>query len=111
MVSHFHPTVPGPYLPPNSRLDKILIANLFDGELVVDAPWRKDSSAPIFLIFDALIVNTTNVLGDAFHKRLHAANQYIAQRFLPGRNMQPKLEKLPPIDVFMKEMFHVWDAH
>ena len=70
MVSHFHPTTPTPHLPPNTQLSKIVIANLLDGELVVDSPWRKDSSAPIFLIFDALIVNTKNILADPFHRRL-----------------------------------------
>jgi hypothetical protein len=63
----------------------MLIANLFDGELVIDRPWRQDNSAPIFLIFDALIVNSTNLISSPFHKRLGDASSYVASRFLPVR--------------------------
>jgi hypothetical protein len=38
------------------------IVNLFDGELVIDHPWRKNNSAPIFLIFDSLLANTENLI-------------------------------------------------
>lgn len=110
MVSHFHTTSPNPYLPEGTNLSKVIIANFFDGELVVDSPWRKESLAPIFLIFDALIVNTSNVIGEPFNLRLKTAHDYIARRFLPARSLPGKEEKLPPIDVYMKEMFHVWDA-
>ena len=85
--------------------------NLFDGELVIDKPWRKDNTAPIFLTFDALVVNTINVIASPFHKRLIDASNYILQRFLPVRGTLTKPEKLPAIDIYMKEMFHIWDSY
>ncbi len=88
-----------------------MITNLFDGELVIDKPWRKDNSSPIFLIFDALIVNTVNVVSSPFHKRLVDANAYVLKRFLPVRGTVIKPGKLPAIDIYLKEMFHIWDAH
>jgi len=90
MVSHFHTTTPNPYLPEGTNLSKVMIANFFDGELVVDSPWRKESLAPIFLIFDALIVNTSNVIGEPFNLRLKTAHDYIARRFLPARSLPGK---------------------
>lgn len=53
--------------------------NIYDGELVMDRKWREDKAnvAPIFLIFDALVVNTKNVIADDFSSRLVAAHQYV----------------------------------
>jgi hypothetical protein len=69
----------------------MIIVNLFDGELVIDHPWRKENSAPIFLVFDSIITNTINMIASPFHKRLHETNIYIAQRFLPARGFAPTL--------------------
>ena len=83
---------------------------MFDGELVADKPWRKDNSAPIFLVFDALVVNQVNMIALNFSDRLLDAHKYIEKRFLPARAMPSKEGKLPSVDLYMKEMFNVWDA-
>lgn len=67
--------------------DKTLIVNLFDGELVDDSNWRRKNTGKIYLVFDALIVNTENVMHLNFQRRLEKADQYIKQRFLPARSL------------------------
>ena len=110
LVSHLHPSSPAPFM--DTRPAGLCIVNLFDGELVDDKPWRKDSSAPIFLVFDSLVVNKQSVVGSAFHRRLTEAHKYVIERFLPARVLQSNPDaKLPCVDIYMKEMFHCWDAH
>ena len=47
-----------------------------------------------------------------FSQRLHDAHTYIQKRFLPARCLPPLQDnRLPCVDLFMKEMFNVWDAH
>lgn len=47
-----------------------------------------------------------------FNQRLHETNQYVLKRFLPARQLPHlKNERFKFIDVFMKEMFNIWDAH
>ena len=58
-IWHFHPSEPKPFMQQNSQLNRAFhIVNIFDGELVNDHPWRKDNSAPIFLIFDSILTNS-----------------------------------------------------
>lgn len=76
MVSHLYHSTPVPYLIPNSRTG-FMIVNFWDGELVIDRAWRKNSSAPIFLVFDALITNTQNLISSPFHRRLIETHKYV----------------------------------
>ena len=92
------------------------LRNVFDGELVIDKKWRRgnESDHPIFLIFDVLIVNKKNLMPLTFTQRLKEGNAYIQNRFTKARLLRKVVEnkeKVPIVDVFMKEMFNIWDAH
>ena len=70
----------------------LVIRNLFDGELVQDEPWRHKSVClaenqvkPIFLVFDALVVNLVNVMVYPFRTRLVDADSYLKKRFMAAR--------------------------
>ena len=52
---------------------------MFDGELVDDKPWR-ETNQPIFLVFDAMIVDKRSIISIPFDKRLNTANEYLKQR-------------------------------
>jgi hypothetical protein len=43
-----------------------VLRNIFDGELVQDKPWRKGQSEPVFLVFDALLVDRKNLISLPF---------------------------------------------
>ena len=90
--------------------------NVIDGELVIDNKWRKgvQKDNPIFLAFDALLINYTNQMHFPFTRRLIDANTYMQNRFTKARILEkhtPSQDRIPPVDVYMKEMFNVWDAH
>ena len=57
--------------------DSSILRNVFDGELIQDKPWRKGQSEPVFLVFDALLVDRKNLIGLTFDHRLTAADAYI----------------------------------
>ena len=99
----------------------LLIRNLFDGELVNDKEWRSknvyagDKPKPIFLVFDAILVNKNNEMASPFRTRLIQADKYLKKRFTAARMRLKKQNGQEPscpneIDVYMKEMFEVWDA-
>lgn len=72
----------------NSRLE---IRNLFDGELVNDKEWRSknvytgEKPKPIFLVFDAILVNRSNEMASPFRVRLVQADKYLKKRFTAAR--------------------------
>lgn len=87
--------------------------NLFDGELVNDKEWRTiKSKSPIFLIFDALVVSQANLIPLRFSQRLIAADGLVKSRYSPARHggLRKPMEQDFSIDVYMKEMFNIWDA-
>lgn len=58
------------------------IRNIYDGELmwdnhVGDSAWAKAHPVPIFLVFDALLVNGSNVMARPFSHRLTDADAYL----------------------------------
>jgi hypothetical protein len=58
LVSHLHPQSCSEHLIDRSqKRDSLQIVNVFDGELVSDRPWRENNTAPIYLVFDCLVVN------------------------------------------------------
>ena len=112
MVWHFHPSEVKSYIKTNITRPLQLV-NVFDGELVIDKAWRKGeaNSVPIFLIFDCILVNTVNLIALPFSQRLNDTYQYIIKRFLPARQKTQNLEpRKHYVDVYMKEMFNIWDA-
>lgn len=64
---------------------RFYVRNIFDGELVNDdlnskrdaKPWRKAGSPPIFLVFDALIIDGQNLMPLNFTERLLKASEYM----------------------------------
>lgn len=54
-----------------------------------DKPWR-ETTEPIFLVFDALMVNGKNLISSPFDKRLSAANEYLKQRVSLHRVLKKK---------------------
>ena len=75
---------------PSSRPNKethFQLRNVLDGELVIDNKWREGErkSSPIFLVFDALIVNNSNLMYQPFTRRLIDANAYMQNRFTKAR--------------------------
>ena len=95
---------------------KIVIRNLFDGELIRDKNWReKTKNTPIFLVFDALQVQNQNLMAFPFRKRVCEVDKYLKLRFTAARIDSTKAiptnaENYPEIDIYMKEMFEVWDT-
>ena len=92
------------------------LRNIFDGELVIDSKWRPglETGIPIFLIFDVLVADAKNLMPFPFTKRLIEGNKYVQERFTKARMLRklvPNQDNIPPVDVFMKEMFNIWDAH
>lgn len=64
----------------------MIIRNLFDGELLYDENWRKqDKKTPIFLVFDAIVVQGKNLIAEPFRKRLQPADEYLKLRFTAAR--------------------------
>ena len=64
--------------------------NILDGELVwdnlkKDSQWRINHPDPIFLVFDALLINGTNLMPMNFTNRLTDADAYIRDRFTKAR--------------------------
>lgn len=98
------------------RGENNVIRNLFDGELLQDNDWRGGLTEPVFLVFDALVVNRKSQLALPFDVRLLTADAYIESRISMMRMLVKKgyvrhgSIELPKIDIFMKEMFSVWDA-
>jgi len=94
------------------------VRNIFDGELVwdnknTDNAWRQRHPDPLFLVFDALVINGTNLMPLPFNKRLVDADFYLRNRFTKARllqSMAPLVTGVPQIDIYMKEMFRVQDA-
>ena len=92
------------------------IVNIFDGELIVD---RHQLNLPIYLVFDSLFANGLNVCQSTFRARLQEAAKEVRSRFTKGRivsELDPVFKAsqegsgLPRIDIFMKDMFEVWDV-
>jgi mRNA guanylyltransferase len=94
----------------------LTIRNLFDGELLYDNNWRSTKkTTPIFLVFDAIVVQGRNLIAETFRKRLQPADEYLKLRFTaaridPTRAVPQNAAKIPEIDIYMKEMFEVWDT-
>lgn len=52
----------------NNGQTEMIIRNIFDGELVRDKAWRGPASTePIFLIFDALLIDKKNLIALPFN--------------------------------------------
>ena len=67
-----------------------IVRNILDGELVWDnlkaeSKWRSAHPNPIFLVFDALVIDGTNLMPMNFTRRLTDADAYIRNRFLRAR--------------------------
>ena len=97
-----------------------VVRNILDGELVWDtlkdeSLWRTKHPNPIFLVFDALVINGTNLMPMNFTNRLTDADAYVRSRFLKARVLNkekvPVANGIPTIDMYMKEMFRIQDAH
>ena len=94
---------------------KTFLRSIFDGELVWDdhnkgSDWQKKYPHPLFLVFDALVVNGTNLMPFPFTNRLIDADAYMRNRFTKARlvdSVVPQQENVPQIDIFMKEMFRI----
>ena len=69
----------------------LTILNLFDGELVLDHkanPEKDLQEMPTFLVFDALVVNSVNVMALFFRERLEKAEAYIVEKHTIYRLMR-----------------------
>ena len=98
--------------------------SILDGELVLDdkneaSKWQTSHKEPIFLVFDALVVDGENQMPFNFERRLKNADGYINRRFTKARLMKQESPAqssftgapLPKFELFMKEMFRVQDAY
>ena len=66
------------------------VRNILDGELVWEnknagSAWSQRHLEPLFLVFDALVINGTNLMPLPFNKRLVDADSYIRNRFTKAR--------------------------
>lgn len=43
-----------------------VVRNLFDGELLMDNDWRQGRTEPVFLVFDALVVDRKSLIAQPF---------------------------------------------
>eukprot|EP00347_Sterkiella_histriomuscorum_P022369 403330727 len=92
------------------------IVNIFDGELVLDNHQR---DIPIFLVFDAMLVNGRSCMLESFTNRLLAGHNEIRRRvrsaqvqFMKNQGRNQNGRNLPKniVDIYMKDMFRLQDV-
>ena len=101
---------------PRFSSSNIFLRNILDGELVWDnknenSTWRKNHPDPLFLVFDALVINGTNNMPFNFTSRLVDADAYLKNRFTKARLLKRTdivaPSNVPRVDIFSKEMFRI----
>ena len=99
---------------------QFFIRSIFDGELVFErldgkeelSVWQKNHREPIFLVFDGLVIDGTNIMPFPFMNRLVDADTNIRNIFTKARLLNSVWNGVgPKFDIFMKEHFRVQDAH
>ncbi|CDW87158.1 mrna capping [Stylonychia lemnae] len=91
-----------------------LIVNIFDGELVLD---KFQQDVPIYLVFDAMLVNGYSCMMQNFQQRLINAHNEVKRRIREPQilrlqntkniNSNGQVQAKNVVDIYMKDMFEV----